>query len=317
MSGVATARPASRWRDIDGILLLDKPEGLTSNAALQRLRRLLNARKAGHTGSLDPLASGLLPICFGQATKVCGLLLESNKTYRVTMVLGERTATGDREGVIVERLPVPALDDETLRRIANGFLGESGQIPPMYSALKHQGQRLYQLARKGIEIDRPARRITVYRMDLVGIEGNQLQFEIDCSKGTYIRTLAEDFARACGTVGHVGSLRRLSLGPFVCPSMHAMESLEQASAHPGALDALLLPIDASLPAMPPVSLGVAEEACVLRGQPVFVTGPGSARVRMYGAAGQFLGTGQMTPEGRRLAPERIMVAIAPAVPKQA
>jgi tRNA pseudouridine55 synthase len=317
MSGVATARPASRWRDIDGILLLDKPEGLSSNAALQRLRRLLNARKAGHTGSLDPLASGLLPICFGQATKVCGLLLESNKTYRVTMILGERTATGDREGLVVERLPVPELDDETLRRIAMGFLGESGQVPPMYSALKHQGQRLYQLARKGIEVDRSARRITVYRMDLLRIEGNQLQFEIDCSKGTYVRTLAEDFARASGTVGHVGSLRRLSLGPFVSPSMHTMESLEQASAHPGALDALLLPVDAALPAMPAVSLGIAEEACVLQGQPVFVTGPGSARVRMYGATGQFLGTGQMTAEGRRLAPERIMVGIAPAVPKQA
>jgi tRNA pseudouridine55 synthase len=317
MNEVAAARPASRWRDIDGILLLDKPEGLSSNAALQQLRRLLNARKAGHTGSLDPLASGLLPICFGQATKVCGLLLESNKTYRVTMVLGERTTTGDREGTVLERLPVPELDDEAIRRVAAGFLGESAQVPPMYSALKHEGQRLYQLARKGIEVERPARRIVVHRMELLGAEGNRLQFEIECSKGTYVRTLAEDFARACGTVGHVGSLRRLSLGPFIRPAMHALASLEQAAMHSGALDALLLPVDAALPGMPAVRLGTAEQACVLQGQPVFVTGPGSARVRMYGEGGLFLGTGRMSAEGRRLAPERIMVDIVPAIPKQA
>lgn len=317
MNGVPAARPAGHWRDIDGILLLDKPEGLTSNAALQKLRRLLNARKAGHTGSLDPLASGLLPICFGQATKVCGLLLESNKTYRVTMVLGERTTTGDREGTVVERLPVPELDDEAIRRVAAGFLGESEQVPPMYSALKHEGQRLYQLARKGIEVERPARRVIVHRMELLGAERNRLQFEIECSKGTYVRTLAEDFARACGTVGHVGSLRRLSLGPFIRPAMHALASLEQAATHPAALDALLLPVDAALPGMPAVRLGTAEQACVLQGQPVFVTGPGSARVRMYAEGGLFLGTGRMTVEGRRLAPERIMVDIVPAAPKPA
>ena len=156
MKAVAVTRPASRWRDIDGILLLDKPEGLTSNAALQRLRRLFNARKAGHTGSLDPLASGLLPVCLGQATKVCGLLLDANKTYVVTVVLGERTATGDREGEVVERLPVPELNEAAIRAVASRFLGESAQVPPMYSALKRQGQRLYRLARQGIEVERPA-----------------------------------------------------------------------------------------------------------------------------------------------------------------
>lgn len=317
MNEVPVARPAGRWRDLDGILLLDKPEGLTSNAALQKVRRLLGARKAGHTGSLDPLASGLLPLCFGQATKVCGLLLEANKTYLVTMVLGERTTTGDREGAVIERLAVPELDADALRRVAAGFLGESGQIPPMYSALKHQGQRLYQLARKGLEVERPARRITVHRIDLLGIEDHRLQFEIECSKGTYVRTLAEDFARACGTVGHVGSLRRLSLGPFTRPAMHELASLEQAATRTGALDALLLPVDAALPGMPAVMLGTVEQACVLQGQPVFVAGPGSARVRMYGEGGLFLGTGRMTAEGRRLAPERIMVDIVPAVPKQA
>ena len=317
MSSVPVPRPASRWRDLDGILLLDKPEGLTSNAALQKLRRLFNARKAGHTGSLDPLASGLLPICFGQATKICGLLLESNKTYRVTMVLGERTTTGDREGAVVERLPVPELDDETIRRVAVGFLGESTQVPPMYSALKHQGQRLYKLARQGLEVDRPARPVIVFRMELLGAEGNRLDFEIECSKGTYVRTLAEDFARACGTVGHVGSLRRLSLGPFVHPAMQTPASLEQAATRPDALDVLLLPVDAALPGMPAVRLGVAEQAGVLHGQSVFVIGPAAARVRMYGEGGLFLGTGRMSAEGCRLAPERIMVDIVPQPPKQA
>ena len=314
--GLPLASPAARWRDVDGILLLDKPEGLTSNAALQLVRRLFSARKAGHTGSLDPLASGLLPICFGQATKVSGLLLDSNKTYRVTFVLGEQTATGDREGEVVERLPVPAMDADAFRAVAVRFLGDSRQVPPMYSALKHEGQRLYQLARKGIEVERPERDITVHRFDLLQLNGRELEFEIECSKGTYVRTLAEDYARACGTVGHVGSLRRLSLGPFRSPAMHGLAELEQV-AGPAALDALLLPVDAALAGMPAVGLGIAEQACVLQGQPVFVTGPGSARVRMYGPGERFLGTGQMTAEGRRLAPERIMVAVASAAPKQA
>ena len=317
MNGVPVTRPAARWRDIDGILLLDKPEGLTSNAALQRLRRLFNARKAGHTGSLDPLASGLLPVCFGQATKVGGLLLDANKTYVVTVVLGERTATGDREGDVVERLPVPALDDAAIRRFAAQFLGESEQVPPMYSALKRQGQRLYKLARQGIEVERIARRIFIHRMELVSAEGNRLEFEIECSKGTYVRTLAEDFARACGTAGHVGSLRRLSLGPFLRPAMHTLANVEEAAAIPQMLDSMLLPIDAALQDMPVVRLGTVEQACVLQGQPVFVAGPDSARVRMYGEGGVFLGTGRMTAEGRRLAPERIMVDIIPRAPNQA
>jgi len=309
--------PPGRWRDVDGILLLDKPEGMTSNAALQQVRRLFRARKAGHTGSLDPLASGLLPICLGQATKICGLLLESNKTYQVTIALGARTTTGDREGEVVEQAPVPALDEAAVRHAAAGFLGESTQIPPMYSALKHKGQRLYQLARQGVEVDRPARRVTILRLELLGIDEHALRFEVECSKGTYVRTLAEDLARACGTVGHVASLRRLSLGPFTTPDMHSLEAVGAAAALPQTLDTLLLPLDAALPGLPAVSLGVAEQACILRGQPVFTTGPGSARVRMYGMTGRFLGIGQMTAEGRRLAPERIMVDLAAAAARQA
>lgn len=315
MSGAAPQRPpADRWRDVDGILLLDKPEGLTSNAALQRVRRAFRARKAGHTGSLDPLASGLLPLCFGQGTKASAMLLDADKTYRVTIALGARTVTGDREGEVVEQAPVPVLDEAAVRRIASAFLGESSQIPPMYSALKHQGERLYRLARQGVEVERQPRRIVIHRLDLMGIDAGQLEFEVDCSKGTYVRTLAEDIARACGTVGHVSSLRRLALGPFNAPRMHELEAIEQASKRPQELEAMLLPVDAALPGMPSVELGVAEQACVLQGQPVFMAGPGGAQVRMYGPDGRFLGVGRMSAEGRRLAPERIMISLpGPAV----
>ncbi len=305
-------RPPVRWRDIDGILLLDKPLGLTSNAALQQVRRLFRARKAGHTGSLDPLASGLLPICLGQATKVCGLLLESNKTYQVTVAQGARTTTGDREGNVIERGPVLDLKPQAIRRIAGSFLGASAQVPPMHSALKHHGQRLYQLARRGLEVDRPARQITIHRLEFQGMDGDQLRFEIECSKGTYIRSLVEDLARAFGTVGHVASLRRVSLGPFTNPAMQTLAGLVEAATQPGSLDALLQPADSALPGLPAVRLGAAEQACVLQGQPVFVAGPASARVRMYGTEGLFLGVGRMTAEGRRLAPERIMVKLPAA-----
>lgn len=318
MSGAAPGRPpAERWRDVDGILLLDKPEGLTSNAALQRARRAFRARKAGHTGSLDPLASGLLPICFGQATKASGMLLDADKTYHVSIALGERTATGDREGEVVEREPVPALSEESVRRIAGGFLGESQQVPPMYSALKHRGERLYRLARQGIEVERPPRRIVIHRLDLAGMEPGRLQFEVDCSKGTYVRSLAEDIARACGTVGHVHSLRRLRLGPFRESRMYDLEAVEGAADRPQELLAMLLPADAAIPGLPAVNLGVAEQACVLQGQPVFAAGPGDALVRMYGADGLFLGVGRMSAEGRRLAPERIMVGLAGPEPTRA
>lgn len=318
MSGAAPERPpADRRRDVDGILLLDKPEGLTSNAALQRARRAFRARKAGHTGSLDPLASGLLPVCFGQATKASGMLLDADKTYQVSMVLGERTATGDREGEVVERAPVPVLGEESVRRIADGFLGESQQVPPMYSALKHQGERLYRLARRGIEVERPPRRIVIHRLELAGMAPGRLQFEVECSKGTYVRSLVEDIARACGTVGHVHSLRRLRLGPFRRPRMHSLEAVEGAADRPQELLAMLLPADAAIPDLPAVRLGVAEQACVLQGQAVFATGPGDAQVRMYGPGGLFLGVGRMSAEGHCLAPERIMVNLAGPEPARA
>jgi tRNA pseudouridine55 synthase len=308
----AQAAP-SRWRDVDGIVLLDKPEGMTSNAALQRVRRAYGARKAGHTGSLDPLASGLLPVCLGQATKASGLLLDADKTYRVRIALGSRTATGDREGEPIESLPVPAFDDEKLRQVAAGFLGETMQVPPMYSALKHQGERLYRLARRGVEVERPPRRVRIGRLDVIGRTADSIELEVDCSKGTYVRSLAEDLARALGTAGYVQSLRRLALGPFHGNGMTTLEALESAADDPAALDGFLLPPDRALSRFPAVQLDDAGDAAILHGRQVAANGPSGARVRMYGAGGRFLGIGRMSPEGAVLAPERVMVA-APATP---
>lgn len=313
MNGQSAPGPAAARRAVDGILLLDKPEGLSSNAALQRVRCAYRARKAGHTGSLDPLASGLLPVCLGQATKASALLLDADKTYEVTIALGERTATGDREGEVVARAPVPELDEAAIRQAAVGFVGEIEQVPPMYSALKHQGQRLYRLARQGVEVERQPRRIVIHGLDLLGRDGPRLHFRVRCSKGTYVRSLAEDLARALGTEGHVASLRRLSLGPFTAPRMHSLAEVEESG--PAALEELLLPPDAALAALPAVELGIAEQALVLQGQAVFAAGPAGARVRMYGPGGRFLGVGRMTAEGRRLAPDRIMIdleAVSPA-----
>ncbi len=306
---VPASRPRVVWRDVNGILLLDKPVGLSSNAALQQARRLFRARKAGHTGSLDPLASGMLPVCFGQATKISGMLLDSDKTYEVTARLGLRTSTGDAEGEVIERAAVPQLDDALLAQVLAAHTGSIEQVPPMYSALKHEGQRLYQLARRGIEVEREARQVTIHELHLIDRDERHLGLEIRCSKGTYVRTLVEDIARALGTVGHVAALRRTRVGVFRDErtwTLEALEALGRDEGEPG-LDRLLLDPDAAVSHWPAVRLGPAEEAYVLQGQAVFVAGPPGARVRMYGASGTFIGAGQMTPEGRRLAPVRIMI----------
>ena len=221
--------PGVPLRDVDGIVLLDKPEGISSNAALQRVRRAFQARKAGHTGSLDPLASGLLPICLGQATKACALLLDADKTYRFRLALGRSTATGDREGETIDTAPVTAIDEAAIRSQAAAFLGESMQVPPMYSALKHEGQRLYRLARAGVEVERAPRRVRIERLELQASGTDWLDFEVACSKGTYVRSLAEDLARAFGTVGHVATLRRIGLGPFNGLPMHTLDRVEEAA----------------------------------------------------------------------------------------
>jgi len=296
-------------RDVDGIVLLDKPEGISSNAALQRVRRAFQARKAGHTGSLDPLASGLLPICLGQATKACALLLDADKSYRFRLALGRSTSTGDREGETLATAPVGALDEAAIRRQAAAFVGESMQVPPMYSALKHDGQRLYRLARAGVDVERAPRRVRIERLDLLTAGSDWLDFEVACSKGTYVRSLAEDLARAFGTVGHVASLRRIGLGPFTGMPMHALDRIEAAAAEGSGLEMMLLAVDEALPGLPAVQLGAAEQASVLQGRVVPARGPGASQVRMYGVGGRFLGVGRMSAEGARLSPERIMVKL--------
>lgn len=309
-------RPRTAWRDVDGILLLDKPPGMSSNAALQQARRLLRARKAGHTGSLDPLASGLLPLCFGQATKVAGLLLDSDKQYLVTARLGAATTTADAEGEVRERQPVPEPDADRLEAALARFRGPILQVPPMHSALKQGGQRLYELARRGVEVERQPREVTISGLRSLGWRGDLLDLDVTCSKGTYVRTLVEDVASALGTLGHVERLRRTGAGPFRVEgawTLDQLASLREAEGE-GGLDRILLRADEALPGWPAVRVGLAERAWLLQGQAVFAAGPAGAHVRMYGPDGDFLGLGEMSAEGRRLAPVRLMVDVDPGPP---
>ncbi len=295
-----------KGRAIDGVLLLDKPIGLTSNQALQRVKRLFDARKAGHTGSLDPLASGLLPICLGQATKVSGFLLNAGKRYQVAARLGQRTDTGDADGQVIEEQPVPVLDRGLVKRVLERFQGLQTQVPPMYSALKHKGQRLYKLARQGIEIERQPREIEIYGLELLSLEADELELEVACSKGTYVRTLIEDIARALGTVAHVIVLRRLGVGPYAEGRMYKLEELE-ALAEQGMerLDDILLPVDSALEHWPSVELGADSAYYLMQGQAVMAPGaPSSGKVRLYDEGHGFLGIGEIKLDGR-VAPTRL------------
>lgn len=307
-AAVAAPGPKRSWRDVDGILLLDKPLGRSSNAALQRVRRLYRARKAGHTGSLDPLATGLLPLCFGEATKVSGLLLDADKTYRATLALGRATATGDAEGEVVAEAPVLALDPGGVQRAMAGLTGPLLQRPPMYSALKHDGRRLYELARQGVEVEREPRPIVVHELNLTGLADRTLCFEARVSKGTYIRTLGEDLARALGTVGHLSALRRTSLGPFAGQQLRSVDELEALAGEYGeaALDALLLPIDAALVDHPAVTLDAGQARSLRHGQVVAAQGPAGCRVRAYGPDCRFLGIAAVAPDGAALSVVRLL-----------
>jgi tRNA pseudouridine55 synthase len=275
-----------------GILLLDKPAGLSSNAALQRVRRTLGVDKAGHVGSLDPLATGMLPICLGEATKIAGDVLAGRKCYRFRIGLGARTATGDTEGAVVETALVPILDSTTLETIRQRFLGRQTQVPPMYSALKRDGQPLYKLARAGVEVEREAREIELFDLRLLASAADTLEFETLCSKGTYIRVLAEDIAKALGTVGHVTLLRRVHVEPFESEPMETLESVIQAREQGGWPK--VLPADWPLAHLPKVLLTAAQAARLMQGQAVSEAGAsvGAAeRVRLYDEAGRFLGIG--------------------------
>jgi tRNA pseudouridine55 synthase len=302
------SKPGRYYRPIDGILLLDKALGFSSNAALQQVRALFNAAKAGHAGSLDPLASGLLPVCFGQATKVCGRLLSSGKTYRVLVQLGARTESGDGETEVIERAAVPPLDDRAVEAVLAAFLGEQQQVPPMHSALKFEGKRLYELARRGESVEREPRKIVIHRIARVRLEGDELEFDVYCSKGTYIRTLAADIATRLGTIGYVRGLRRLSLDPFNDLPMYTLERLTALA--PEARDALLLQADRAFLDLPQVDLADDAVAGLLQGRTVAArqrAAPGE--LRAYDGRGRFLGMVQGAPDGR-VRPVRLFVDVA-------
>jgi tRNA pseudouridine55 synthase len=291
-------------RNLNGILLLDKPIGITSNGALQRAKWLLKARKAGHTGSLDPIASGLLPICLGEATKLSGFLLNTDKRYRVRVRLGVATETGDIEGAVIETQPVPPLTEELIESALAGFRGEILQVPPMHSALKHKGQRLYDLARKGIEVEREARRITIYELRLEAFDAEGLELEVHCSKGTYIRTLAEDLGRVLGCGGHVESLRRTAVGDFDVREAHTLDHLESLSDEesPG----LLLPMDRIVADLPSVQLNEELSFYLRKGEAVLIPkAPTQGWVRLYGRQAAFMGVGEVLDDGR-IAPRRLL-----------
>lgn len=296
-------------RDIDGILLLDKPEGISSNHALRRVSRLLNARKGGHTGSLDPLATGLLVLCFGRATRISEWLLGAEKTYLTTAHLGATTTTGDREGEMVLERNVPALSDAQIEDVLAEFRGKQEQIPPMYSALKHEGRRLYEIAREGVEVERPPRSITVHELRVEKYAGNRLSLFVRCSKGTYIRTLVGDIGERLGCGAHVDTLRRVSLGPFKQPPMIELEALERLAASDGvsAVEALLQPIDAGLAGWPAVTIATEKVEYFCQGQTVPTQSDDvGALVRVHDAQGELLGMGEIQEE-LCVAPRRLLV----------
>ncbi len=294
----------ARREDVHGILLLDKPLGLSSNAALQRAKRALNARKAGHTGSLDPAATGLLPLCFGDATRVTPFLLDADKRYSVSARLGVRTDSGDLEGAEIERQPVPTMSTADWEAIAERFVGEQEQIPPMYSALKHDGQRLYKLARKGETVERPPRAITIHSLALTGIDADCIHFDVSCSKGTYIRTLVEDLASAAGTLATTIRLHRTGAGPFDAADMHPLAAVQDDPAR--ARSEWLLPPDAALGHLPSVALDSAKVSSFCEGQRVSVADSGLAPAlyRVYGPGGRFHGIGAVLEEGS-LKPKKV------------
>lgn len=299
-------RARRQYRDVDGILVLDKPVGLTSNAALQTARRIFSARKAGHTGSLDPLASGVLPLCFGQATKVSGWLLDATKTYEVTAKLGSRTDTGDAQGEIVEEAEWRHVDSDAINSALTEFRGDIEQVPPMYSALKHRGRRLYEMAREGKIVDRPSRKVRIIELENLGFEEDSLRLRVCCSKGTYVRSLVEDLASELDTVAHVSALRRIAAGPFDSAMMVSIRDLETAAAQgQAALDRLLHAADAAVPQLPAVNLDSESAHRLCRGQRLQLADwPSTGRVRIYGPERVFLGLGDVNDSGT-LSPVRL------------
>lgn len=296
-------------RDISGILLLDKPIEVSSNRALQRCKGVFRARKAGHTGSLDVLATGLLPICFGEATKICGFLLDADKTYVTDIKLGETTTTGDSEGAILHQVEDFVVSRTQIEESLSQFQGEIQQIPPMYSALKRNGQRLYKLARKGVAIEREARSVTIHKIELLGVTAKTLSVSVVCSKGTYVRTLAQDIGEALGCGAHVTSLRRTETGPYSINHSFEMSELHRRrenSEQDELLDEILLPVDSALQHIPDLDLSDSCALSVSQGRAIRVGGaPAQGLVRLYASERRFIGIGRVLEDGR-VAPRRLM-----------
>lgn len=302
-------------RDISGILLLDKPLGLSSNQALQRAKRLLRAAKAGHTGSLDPLATGLLPLCFGQATKISSYLLDADKRYRARLRFGAQTKTGDAEGEIIATSDVSALTRAALEQAIVHLHGPQAQVPPMYSALKRDGQPLYALARQGIEVEREARDIVIHELLLSAYTGDECEIEVLCSKGTYIRTLAEDLAAAVGQRAHLIALRRTEVGSLRGQRLYTFDELEQIASNGGeaALDACLMTPRAALAHWPSVSVDAGQARDLAQGRSISCADlpeiAAETPIAVLSQTGDWLGIGVREPEGR-LAPRRWMSTLA-------
>ncbi|MBI5448308.1 MAG: tRNA pseudouridine(55) synthase TruB [Gammaproteobacteria bacterium] len=294
------------YNDIHGVLLLDKPIGLSSNQALQAVKRLYAAKKAGHTGSLDPLATGMLPLCFGEATKFSQFLLESDKTYETRFKLGEMTTTGDAEGEIINTQQV-SVSLKELSAVLKTFLGRISQVPSMYSALKYQGQPLYKLARQGIEVPRASREIDIFALDLLNFDSPFVSIRVHCSKGTYIRTLVEDIGKALGCGAHVTALRRLTAGPYQAEQMVSMAQLEESASQglPALLERLL-PIETLVKTFPVINLTSLTTLCLRRGQAVLIPhAPLEGWVQLNDKDGRFLGLGVVLSDGR-IAPKRLV-----------
>lgn len=304
------ARRNKKGRDITGIVVVDKPSGHSSNHVLQQVKRLFDARKAGHTGSLDPLASGVLPICLGEATKISGYLLDADKEYAVTCRLGITTDSGDADGEIIDEQPVPEFDETQLQQILTGFIGEQDQVPPMFSALKYQGQPLYKLARQGKEVERKARRITIYGIELLDCSQDSFTLSVRCSKGTYIRTLVEDISHKLGTGGHVTMLRRTRVAGYALSDAVSLEQLAE-SRETGQLDALDEQLEAAenaLPDWPVINLDESASRTLSYGQSIQVEQDYErANVRLFDQNEKFMGLGEMSPDGV-VKPKRLFVA---------
>ena len=301
-----------RGRPIDGILVLDKPGGMSSNRALQVAKRLYGAAKAGHTGSLDPLATGVLPLCFGEATKFSQFLLDADKAYQSTFVLGTATDSGDAEGEVLHSQDSGHISQQQVAVALEAFRGEIEQVPSMFSAIKHQGQPLYKLARRGVEVERKARRVVIKQLDLLAFRAGaraEVDIYLECSKGTYVRSIAEDLGRALGCGAHVASLRRSKAGPFSLADSVSLGTLEalKANGQEAQMDALLLPADAAVRALPLVSLSESGGFYIRQGQPVQVpNAPRDGMVRVALESGEFLGVGEILDDGR-IAPRRLIV----------